>query len=427
MSARHRWPLAAAFALFALMLGVLSVVPAAAVGAEKPRNVSVTASGSSSGAIEVSWDAPETGSPTGYRVIVQRRNSEGEWGASGIDAIEVTNPVTQVVDGLTNGATYRARVRAVYNDDVAEATSGTAVPYGRPGAPEIADVVAADGSVDLAWTAPNNNGRAITSYVITAVPGDTAPVEVSGSTTATTVEGLTNEVSYTFTVRASNLRGDGPASASSAAVTPQAGQGGELPPGGGGGSGGLAEDEEEAAEEAEPGPGGFTDVSEGSIHGENIATLVDTGITQGCDSGRFCPTVPVTREQMATFLVRALELPTSDAVQFDDVGAGSTHAANIQALADAGITLGCDAGRFCPRQSVERAQMATFLTRGLALEPAPSPLGFVDVGDDHRHVAGIGSVASAGISEGCGDGRFCPEQPVTRQQMATFLVRALDL
>ncbi len=79
---------------------------------------------------------------------------------------------------------------------------------------------------------------------------------------------------------------------------------------------------------------------------------------------------------MATFLTRAFELePATASAGFEDVEAGDSHAASIETLAASGITAGCQAEplRFCPNQDVTRAQMATFLARALNLEPIPKP------------------------------------------------------
>ena len=108
----------------------------------------------------------------------------------------------------------------------------------------------------------------------------------------------------------------------------------------------------------------------------------------------------------------------------------STHAAGIDTLAAAGITVGCatEPLRYCPHSPVTRAQMATFLTRALGLAPA-APAGFADVDPDSTHAAGIDALAAAGITVGCATEplRYCPHSPVTRAQMATFLTRALSL
>ena len=128
---------------------------------------------------------------------------------------------------------------------------------------------------------------------------------------------------------------------------------------------------------------------------------------------------------MASFLVRALDLEEGGEA-FDDVQDGNVHRGDIARLARSGITRGCGPGRFCPTQPVTRAQMASFLQRALDLERGDGDMfGDVTAGNPHRR--DIDALALAGITVGCGQGRFCPDAPVTRAQMATFLVRALDL
>ena len=194
---------------------------------------------------------------------------------------------------------------------------------------------------------------------------------------------------------------------------------------GGGGGGGPAESQQ-------PQPAGFTDVNPNSTHAANIDTLAAAGITVGCSTEplRYCPHNPVTRAQMATFLTRALDLPPAQPAGFTDVNPNSTHAAGIDTLPAAGITVGCSTEplRYCPHNPVTRAQMATFLTRALDLPPA-EPAGFADVDPGSTHAAGIDALAAAGITVGCSTEplRYCPDSPVTRAQMATFLTRALSL
>lgn len=91
----------------------------------------------------------------------------------------------------------------------------------------------------------------------------------------------------------------------------------------------------------------------------------------------YCPDQAVSRAQMASFLTRALGLAPSSAQTFSDDD-GNPHEADIEALAAAGITKGCGGGRFCPTAQVTRAEMATFLARALGLEPiepVPVPTG----------------------------------------------------
>ena len=105
---------------------------------------------------------------------------------------------------------------------------------------------------------------------------------------------------------------------------------------------------------------------DGSVHEDAINGLAAAGVTVGCGEGVFCASQPVSRAQMATFLVRALELPEAGRDYFGDDG-GSVHEDAINRLAAAGVTVGCGEGVFCASQPVSRARMATFLVRALEL------------------------------------------------------------
>jgi hypothetical protein len=167
--------------------------------------------------------------------------------------------------------------------------------------------------------------------------------------------------------------------------------------------------------------GGFTDIASSSFTSD-ILWLVDEGITAGCAADRFCPRDPVARGQMASFINRALGLPgTSDNFFTDDDD--STHHLAINRMAAASLTGGCTPSRYCPTASVTRAQMASFLDRALRL-PKTSVDYFGD-DDGSTHEAAINRLAEAGIASGCAADRFCPSQSVTREQMAAFLHRAL--
>ena len=169
-----------------------------------------------------------------------------------------------------------------------------------------------------------------------------------------------------------------------------------------------------------------------TVHGLNIARIADAGITVGCnppDNDRYCPDQTVTRAQLATFLTRALNLPEASRDHFGDDD-GTTHEESINRLAEVAITKGCnprDNDRYCPDQAVTRAQLATFLARALNL--APGSERFVDL-EDSPHRDSIERLVAAGITVGCNppdNDRYCPDQAVTRAQLATFLFRALTL
>jgi Subtilase family/S-layer homology domain len=156
----------------------------------------------------------------------------------------------------------------------------------------------------------------------------------------------------------------------------------------------------------------------------DILWIAQRGITLGCGGGSYCPLSPVTREEMASFLVRAMGLPATGNDYFDD-DAGSMHEGPINALAAAGVTQGCGQRQYCPSQGVSREEMASFLVRALGLGWTPADHFDDDAGSIHE--GPINSLASAGITTGCGAPRsFCPTNGVTREQMAGFLHRAFQ-
>lgn len=168
----------------------------------------------------------------------------------------------------------------------------------------------------------------------------------------------------------------------------------------------------------------FTD-DDGSTHEYAITWAAEAGIVSGLTDTTFGPSRDVTRAQMATFLNNTFALPTApgDADTFPDVAAGSTHHAAIEAIAKAGITLGYGDGTYRPSAPVSRAEMATFLTRAMLLEGGDTAT-FTDVAAGSTHDASIRALAASGITAGCAADRFCPEDPVSRGQLATFTYRS---
>ena len=140
------------------------------------------------------------------------------------------------------------------------------------------------------------------------------------------------------------------------------------------------------------------------------------------ETHRLCPSASVTRAEMASFLVRALELPPTGLDRFtDDEGHWAEN--DINRLFAAGVTGGCTATRYCPSANVTRAQMASFLVRGFDFSSAVRDY-FAD-DDVSVHQTDINRLAESAITGGCGGIRFCPGAAVTRGQMAAFLHRAL--
>jgi poly-gamma-glutamate synthesis protein (capsule biosynthesis protein) len=174
-------------------------------------------------------------------------------------------------------------------------------------------------------------------------------------------------------------------------------------------------------------PGGTFFDDDGNIHEGAIEAIAAASITRGCGGDLYCPGQAVTRGQMAAFLVRALDLPFGSGDPFTDDDT-SIFEADIAAMAGAGITRGCGLDLFCPDRPVTRGEMAAFLVRALGLPPAPGD-PFTD-DDSSVFVGDITALAAAGIAKGCNppsNDHFCPDDPVLRDQMATFLSRALGL
>ena len=170
----------------------------------------------------------------------------------------------------------------------------------------------------------------------------------------------------------------------------------------------------------------FDDVVETNVHAENICRLVELEVTTGISDTEYGPNRPVTRAQMGTFLQRALGLPPSTTNRFPDVDPGSVHAPGINAIAEAEITLGRADGTYDPAGSVSRAEMASFLARAAGLEGVQGT-GFTDVDPTSVHTPNIYAVRDAQITTGVTATTFDPEGDVTRAQMASFLIRTIEL
>ena len=120
-------------------------------------------------------------------------------------------------------------------------------------------------------------------------------------------------------------------------------------------------------------------------------------------------------------------------IEYSDLDQAGPHRPAIEALQEAGILAGtgCEPGGFCPRQELPRWVMAVWLVRAVE-EEAPPPVEssrFADVESDLWWARYVERLAELGITRGCAvsPARFCPDQPVTRGQMASFLTRAFDL
>ncbi len=186
---------------------------------------------------------------------------------------------------------------------------------------------------------------------------------------------------------------------------------------------------------AELPPGGTFSDDNGNIHEGYIEAIAAEGITRGCNpplNNRYCPSERVTRGQMAAFLVRTLGLTDDGGRDWFTDDDGDVFEADINRLATAGITLGCNPPantEYCPYDNVTRGQMAAFLARAYGYSDE-GPGDFFTDDDGSVFETSINRLAAAGVTRGCNpptNDLFCPYSFVLRDQMATFLGRAEGL
>ena len=181
----------------------------------------------------------------------------------------------------------------------------------------------------------------------------------------------------------------------------------------------------------------FADVDPGNLFRPFIGGLVANGLTVGCGGPNYCPESPVTRQQMAVFLLRGkLGLcytpPPCTGTVFDDVPcAGNSFAPWVEALAGYNITGGCGGNNYCPTASVNRQQMAVFLLKAFEgsdyVPPACTTATFDDVPCSSVFAPWIYELAARQITGGCGGNSYCPTGAANRGQMAVFLVKTFGL
>jgi hypothetical protein len=177
--------------------------------------------------------------------------------------------------------------------------------------------------------------------------------------------------------------------------------------------------------------------------------MFEYGVTTGCVQSSdpatrgYCPNDNVTRQEMAAFIVRAVTGTVTPAIYnttpyFQDVPASNPFFPHIQKMMELGITTGCsqDPPLFCPTNTIPRWEMAIFMIRArLMLQGASfsydSTPYFADV---PTNVEGNGQpfpfiqrAYEEHVTNGCGTNPlvYCPDELVTRGQMASFIMRGL--
>jgi hypothetical protein len=168
-----------------------------------------------------------------------------------------------------------------------------------------------------------------------------------------------------------------------------------------------------------------------------VNTVARNGITVGCGGGNYCPSQNIPRSQMAVFLLKSkygsthIPPPATGGI-FLDVQPGDLYADWIEELASLGITGGCGNGNYCPNNPVTRGEMAVFLLKtllGSTYVPPPAALIFQDVPPGYFSIDWIEDLYFRGVTAGCATNppRYCPDNPNTRGEMAVFVTKTFSL
>ena len=175
----------------------------------------------------------------------------------------------------------------------------------------------------------------------------------------------------------------------------------------------------------------FADVPLGTYYFDAVNLLKQKNVTAGCGGTNYCPGTIIDRAQMAIFLTRAVfggdDFTVSATPHFSDVPVSAFGFNWIQKLYEMGITTGCGGGNFCPSEPVTRDQMAVFVIRArfgstAVFDWPPTPY-FNDVPSNYWAFRWIQRMKVDAITSGCGQSDYCPGNPVTRGDMAIFLMR----
>jgi len=176
----------------------------------------------------------------------------------------------------------------------------------------------------------------------------------------------------------------------------------------------------------------FLDAPSGNLFHDQIEMIFRDGITAGCGAGSYCPDAATSRAQMSVFLLKGehgagYKPPPCQGI-FQDVTCPSLFADWIEQFAAEQITAGCGNGNYCPQSPVARDQGAVLLLKaehGPDYVPPTCQGIFADVTCPSTYADWIEQLAAEGITGGCGNGNFCPDSPTTRGQMAAFLTKTL--
>ncbi|WP_153730560.1 S-layer homology domain-containing protein [Sporosarcina obsidiansis] len=171
----------------------------------------------------------------------------------------------------------------------------------------------------------------------------------------------------------------------------------------------------------------FSDVHNNFWAKDEVTQLVDEGIINGYPDLQFRPSVSIMRGQAANLLAGALKLPDAPYQPvFKDVSSKSSHLRGAMATYQEGIFGGKPDGTFGTGDQLTREQMASVIVRAFKLEDTGEDVHFTDdnkISESHKY--GVRVLMQHGITTGKEDGSFDPKSPVNRASFVVFLHRAM--
>jgi alpha-tubulin suppressor-like RCC1 family protein len=192
-------------------MALVAVAPPAAASGTVPGPPTKVSATPGNQSVIVKWSAPlhNGGRPiTGYTVLA----------TPGSRTCTTTGGSSCTLRSLINGDTYTVRVKAKNANGFGPNAPAVSAKAGVPLAPTGVGVIAEHAQATVGWTAPSDNGSAITKYTVVSTPGSET-CTTSGAKFCT-VRGLTNGTAYQFEVSATNARGTGAGSSPSRSITP---------------------------------------------------------------------------------------------------------------------------------------------------------------------------------------------------------------
>ena len=172
----------------------------------------------------------------------------------------------------------------------------------------------------------------------------------------------------------------------------------------------------------------FKDITNKHWAYSSVAFLSNRGIIKGYEDSTFRPNAEITRAQAAAMIVREFKLTDSKdkALAFNDVK--NTHYAYsaIKAVSEAGIINGQPGGKFAPDAPLTRAEMAVILNRAYKLQGETNKT-FTDVKASHWAAKDIAILAANNVTGGFEDGSFKPSKPTTRAEFSSFMERVIKM